>query len=330
MNRLESRAPTARATGDRTSGRARRPILRVGVAFLLAVLALATPAGGVGAHPSASATGPVLAIAQSPGLITEQSSLTVSMELASSTNVSQVWFTFCQLTSSLCYTPVTMNPTGGNWYVGVTKPMSSYHGMNPGVRAGYNITIVYSDNSTFTEPAMPNAFANLTVARTIVGSFEFEMMVSNPVYGLTGHVSDRSDGAAVPGANVTIHSANVTNSTSTDSAGNYAFAALPNGTYTLTVTETGFQTSSTAVVVAGHDAEQNITLTAPGSTGTSGSRPGGSLFGSPSGWAAIGAIVVVAAILTALLVSRSRRKRSAPPRGGGAAGADATGTGPGP
>lgn len=270
----------------------------------------------------------MLAITQSPGLITEQSALTVSMELASTTNVVQVWFTFCQLTSSVCYTPVTMNPTGGNWYVGVTKPMSSYNGMNPGVRAGYNITIVYLDNSTFSEPAMPNSFTNLTVAKTIVGSFEFEMMVSNPVYGLAGHVSDGSNGSAVSGANVTVRSANVTNSTSTDAAGNYAFAGLPNGTYTLTVTENGFPSTSKTVVVAGHNAELNVTLAAPGSSGPGASQPAGNLLGSMYGWAVVGAIVIVAAVVAALLAVRSRRKATRPPSGGAGGGSATTGPEP--
>jgi hypothetical protein len=66
------------------------------------------------------------------------------------------------------------------------------------------------------------------------------------LYGsLVGNVTD-STGAALPGATVTIEQSEtkLTRELVTDSAGAYHFAAVPSGTYTISVTMTGFRTIS--------------------------------------------------------------------------------------
>ena len=63
------------------------------------------------------------------------------------------------------------------------------------------------------------------------------------LYGsIVGNVTD-STGAAVPGATVTIEQAEtkLTRELVTDAAGAYHFTAVPSGTYSVTVTMTGFR-----------------------------------------------------------------------------------------
>ena len=70
--------------------------------------------------------------------------------------------------------------------------------------------------------------------------------VGQVLYGsLVGHVTD-STGAALPGATVTIEQSEtkLTRELVTDSAGVYHFTAVPSGTYTISVTMTGFRTIS--------------------------------------------------------------------------------------
>ena len=67
---------------------------------------------------------------------------------------------------------------------------------------------------------------------------------------ITGTVTDPS-GAGVPGAVVTATSeaTGVTNRQTTTQAGVYSFAALPIGTYTISVEATGFKTAVRSKVV---------------------------------------------------------------------------------
>ena len=69
------------------------------------------------------------------------------------------------------------------------------------------------------------------------------MLAQETTGGLTGQVKDPT-GAVVSGAKVTLTAPTLvgTKSFTTDSSGNYRFANLPPGSYTLTVTATGFST----------------------------------------------------------------------------------------
>ena len=71
------------------------------------------------------------------------------------------------------------------------------------------------------------------------------------LYGeLIGNVRDSSD-AAVPGASVTITNVNTntSRSTTTDDVGNYTFATVEAGTYTVRITKEGFSTTTQTDVV---------------------------------------------------------------------------------
>jgi Carboxypeptidase regulatory-like domain/TonB dependent receptor-like, beta-barrel len=81
---------------------------------------------------------------------------------------------------------------------------------------------------------------------------------------LSGTVSDPS-GARVPNANVTLTSTEkgITRAFKTDTGGNFSFALLPAGTYTLTVEAAGFKTFKQQGITleVGQSASQAITLT---------------------------------------------------------------------
>jgi hypothetical protein len=80
----------------------------------------------------------------------------------------------------------------------------------------------------------------------------------------SGSVSD-SSGARVANANVTVSSPEkgITRASKTDAEGNFSFALLPAGTYTLTVQTTGFKTFKQEGITleVGQSASQSVTLT---------------------------------------------------------------------
>ena len=85
--------------------------------------------GGASARAAPHVTpAEVLSVYQTPSLITEHASFSVWLEVASTANIQQVYFTFCQLTSPLCYLPITMAPHGTNWYMGSTLAMTGTPG----------------------------------------------------------------------------------------------------------------------------------------------------------------------------------------------------------
>ncbi|MCI4318944.1 MAG: carboxypeptidase-like regulatory domain-containing protein [Thermoplasmata archaeon] len=284
--------------------------------FALGACALLLAASGVSAESPKSNSSLIVAIYQS-NHITEHQRFTVSVQVASTTGISYAYFNFCQLTSPVCYRPVAMTLHAPNWYVGTTNPMSSYYQMVPGSRAGYNITIVYTDNHNITVPAFPNAFSNLTVA-TEVGSgwFMFAMSVSNLTFNLTGVVQDSTTSGVLAAAHLTLNAQNGSTTTAvTSGEGAYTFGAVQNGTYRLEVAHPGYKTTNQTVVVDGRDTVQNVPLTnasAPAGKKTSG---GGGLsgfltnsFAGVPGWAIVAALLVVVVALVAVALMRKRRR----------------------
>ena len=271
----------------------------------------------------------MVAIDQTPS-VTEQSTFTVAMQLSSSTNVQLVYFTFCQITSPVCYSPVRMTAQGSNWFSGTTLPMSSYPGMRPGAVAGYNITIEYTDNSTFSEPALPNVFGNLTVVDSVSGQYEYRMSVEPLVFALSGVVTDGASGAPVVGAVVAMSPG--TNSTVTSAMGMYDFPGLTNGTYRLLVTASGYDLQNATVDVSGQNATHDFALVnatrSTGPPGGSGPSIGlGSIWNGPARYAVVAIVVSAVALLAVSVayrrgwgipsgpeVSRSERRRSSSSR----------------
>lgn len=276
------------------------------MAAVVAVLLTAIPSGS-SSPPRAEASATVLSVYHTPGRIPQTSPFSVHLEVASTTNIASIWFTFCQLTSSLCYLPVTMNlQKGTDWYVGTTGPMTDYSGMNPGIRGGYNITIEYSDNSTSTEPAIPNAFANQTIAQSVTGEYMYEILVTGEVYSLTGKVVDAKTGAPVVGANVSVNAANVSTAL-TNATGGYTLTGIPNGTYNLTVTKGGYTVSTVPIAIAGAASSKDVSLTAAPTTQPAKNSTGGSFFTTLPGLGLL-LVIVLVVVLGGILALRSRRK----------------------
>ena len=80
----------------------------------------------------------------------------------------------------------------------------------------------------------------------------------------SGSVSD-STGARIPNAKVTLNNPEkgITRAFTTDLEGNFSFALLPAGSYTLTVEAAGFKTSKQTGITleVGQSASQSVTLT---------------------------------------------------------------------
>ncbi|MCI4336574.1 MAG: carboxypeptidase-like regulatory domain-containing protein [Thermoplasmata archaeon] len=287
---------------------------RSAVVLTASVVVLLLSGGVAGQLPRATGT-TVLAIDQST-YTNEQDNFTVSLEVGSTAGISFVYFTFCQLSSPLCYLPVSMSLHGTNWYVGTTNPMTSYNGMTVGVRAGYNITIVYTDNSNITEPTVPNPFGNLTIATSVTGEYMFQMSVSNQVYGLSGVVNDADKGTPLAGATVSI-SGPENATTTTGSTGAYAFSGLYNGTYTLAASENGYRTSTQNVVVGGQSLVKDIpiaNMSAP--LNPNGGGGSSSALSALSPWIVGVVVLVVLVALGALLLGRRKRHEPSSPSAG--------------
>jgi hypothetical protein len=290
-------------------------LTRMGIAMILgAVLLTGMSEMGAAAAPRPAGVD-VLAIYQS-NYTDEQENFTVSMEVANSVGVSFVYFTFCQLSNALCYLPVTMSAHGSGWFVGTTHEMTSYHGMTPGVRAGYNITIEYSNNTNVTEPSVPNPFGNLTVAQSVSGEYMYQMTVLNQTYGLSGTVKDSTTGAAISGAQVSLSPGN--ENTTTGSTGAYTFTGLFNGSYTLSIAEKGYTTTTQSVAIDGQSvANKDIPLsngtTAPTGGGTKGSGSSSGTILGISTWTIVPVIGAIIALAAFLVLRRGRTPPAAPP-----------------
>jgi hypothetical protein len=283
----------------------------IGATVFVALFLLIGAGGSLAASPRPASTGVALAIYQSNN-VSEEGSFTVSLEVASTANIHFVYFTFCQLSSPLCYLPVEMTAHGSNWFVGTTNPMTSYNGMTPGVRAGYNITVEYSNGTNVTEPTVPNPFSNLTIAQSVTGEYMFQMTVNGPVYELSGVVTNSATGAGMAGATVLVTPENLT-ATTTGATGAYSIPGLPNGTYNISVTDPGFETAHGTVTIAGSDAVRNLVLsTNPSGTGGADSWtvPG---IGAVSPLVLLVPVVLVIAGVAIVLLARKPRSGSPPP-----------------
>ena len=84
---------------------------------------------------------------------------------------------------------------------------------------------------------------------------------------ITGHVTDSSTGAAISGATVSYSGG----STTTDSSGSYSFSSVPAGSYTLTASQSGYNSQTGSVsVTAGAGSTLNLQLTPVSTTGSGG------------------------------------------------------------
>ena len=266
-----------------------------GLTLVIAVQPLATAA-----RPAAARFTGVTTIYQS-NITFPDSRFIVQVQVADPSAVTSAYFTFCQLTSSICYFPDVLHHTTGGWFVGNTSQMSQYNGTHPmrvGVRAGYNITIDYANGTNVTEPSLPNQFPGLNVSATVAYQYEYTMIVSPVVFQLTGVVHDSATGAPLSGAKVEIAPGNAT--TTSTATGAYSFSNLTNGTYSLTVTAAGFPSYQQSVHIAGQDATQNLAVTQTPSNSGGGHSSSVPVYV----WGAGGAIAVVLVVAAVVILRR--------------------------
>lgn len=300
----------------------RGPPIVPGLLVALAAASLLLP--GTGGAPTSGrlvrpASGAVLAIEESPGYLLEQEALTVSVEVADAGAVAHAYFTFCQITKSLCYLPTTMNATTGGWFVGTTYPMTHYPGMLPGIQAGYNITISLSNGTNLTEPTAQNGFANLTLSKlNATGELVFEVTVENHRYGLSGQVVAAANATALGGATVSLSPA-VDPPVTTGSNGSYSFANVSNGSYTISVAKDGYRTGTLSVTVAGASlGDKDLALANASSSSTSSGGSGGKSSGflgplTETETVAVAAVVAVVIVVPLVVLALGRRRRGASP-----------------
>ena len=310
---MRGRRGTPRTPVRRPEGRRNlRGLGAAGLSLALATLWL-VPLGGYAVGPSPrTGASDVLAITQSANPF-EQGTFTVSIQLSDPSNVQLVYFLFCQLTNAQCYAPVAMTLHGTtNTYTGTTQAMSTYHGMVPGIRAGYNITIGYANGTNVTEPTVPNHFANLSVDTAVDGAYYFVMSVRDQVYGLTGTVTDQATGTGLSGANVSLSGSAGHATTLSGANGAYSFTGLSNGTYSLSVTYRGYRIGNTSVTFAGHDLVQDLAM-ANNSSYTHSTGPGGSgggFFSTTTGMVTVALAAVALLLIGVAAVWRARSRKA--------------------
>jgi hypothetical protein len=313
-----------RAPGSR---RLWAPARAGGAALVLAICVLVPPAAATHG-PVPGGSNAILAVWQSAPT-TPGSTFTVSVEVADPAAVHFAYFTFCELTNDHCFQPIAMTLQRSDWFVGTTEPMSNYSGMTAGVAGGYNVTLDLSNNTTLTEPSLPNQFSNLTVA-TSGGFYYYEMLVEPEVHGLSGAVTAAASGLAIAGATVALSPGN--GSTTTDAVGTYTFRGLVDGTYHLSITATGYTAATATVVIAGRDAFQNVSLQNANGSGSGGTKAGSggnggtaSVLHPPGLYVLVGVVAVVGALLAVwaawrrgppTATARTSNDQTAPPGAG--------------
>src|SRR5450631_3562782 len=77
---------------------------------------------------------------------------------------------------------------------------------------------------------------------------------------LSGTVTDAATHSPLAGAKVTVVSPSQTASTTTDRSGHFVFLALPPDTYTVTVTEAGYDQASVSGQTVIADAQQTLSI----------------------------------------------------------------------
>jgi hypothetical protein len=105
----------------------------------------------------------------------------------------------------------------------------------------------------------PRASAGLSTAAAAVLLSSFAASAQNTLGTLSGTITDPT-GAAVPNSTLTLtnNQTAAVRTTTSNAAGNYSFAALPIGSYTLSATSTGFNTEKVDNVVV--QADRTATL----------------------------------------------------------------------
>ena len=147
-------------------------------------------------------------------------------------------------------------PAGG--HIPTIVVSSNNKGMGPFTGIGDHYGTLAAIEDAYGVPLLLNA-AN-SANGNLSGAF------GTPASGgvISGTVTDASTKAGIVGATVTYSGSGGTDTTPTTTGGAYSFTNVPAGTYTVSVSATGYtgQTSSTLTVTAGGSVTQNFALTA--------------------------------------------------------------------
>ncbi|HEY6968557.1 MAG TPA: carboxypeptidase regulatory-like domain-containing protein [Candidatus Angelobacter sp.] len=139
----------------------------------------------------------------------------------------------------------------------------SYSGGSTTTDSNGNYTLSNVAAGTYSVTAAHSGYGSVTSSVTVTAAtsstLNFQLTATSSPGAITGHVNDSSTGAALSGATVSYSGG----STTTDSSGNYAFANVNPGPYSLTASHSGYNSQTSSVTVAsGTTATLNFQLTA--------------------------------------------------------------------
>jgi len=131
--------------------------------------------------PSGVADSNVESVYHQPKVLLVDQALKVYLKVKDTSKIDSVTMHFCKIKPDLiCYMPIDMTPSSGNWYTATSDTMKNL-GIKSGETVGYNISISYTDKTKDEIPHVPNEFTNLTVEEPVAGSFYFSVAVVDQV-----------------------------------------------------------------------------------------------------------------------------------------------------
>ena len=143
---------------------------------------------------------------------------------------------------------ITATPTSG------FAPLTVGFEASPCCAAPYSFAWAFGDGGTsvfqnpsytYATPGTWTATCTMTDSLGRTASASTAITVQSPVGGASGRVTDSATGLPVSGAVVTIAGQSVT----TGADGNFSFSGITAGTYTLTISRTGYTSTSRSVTV---------------------------------------------------------------------------------
>jgi photosystem II stability/assembly factor-like uncharacterized protein len=187
--------------------------------------------------------------------VTSGQTSTVNFTLLSAAGAGALVGTVVNISNNAPISGATVSFSGGS----TTTDSNGFYQFTNVVAGTYNVTATHTGFFSSTQSA--------TVTSGGTTTLNFKLATGGKLAGTVKN----SSGAAVSGATINISGGSVatTVTLTTSSTGAYATNFIPVGTYTITVSATGFTTQSkTATVNTGQTTTVNFTLSAGGGTGT--------------------------------------------------------------
>lgn len=259
--------PTGSVSGTVVDDQTHAPI--AGAAISYSSGGAATDGDGNYSLPNVS-PGAVVITATAPGYATSSATVTV----AEGQNTNQNFFLTASATTSTTGT-ISGTVVDVNDGAGISGATVRYDGGSTTTDKSGNFTFSNVPSGTYSVSASASGYFTETNSVTVSGGPATSTTIQLPTGGiLSGTVA--SSGAAVGGATVSISGGKVasTKTVTTNSSGAYYTSWVPVGTYTVTVTATGYATQTlSATVNTGATTTLNVSLTA-------GATPTGTIAGT--------------------------------------------------